>query len=129
MGPPRSLLPALAGAICVCGEEAKEREPSELRFEVRIDPDPPCVCQNTMFIGVSDLEGNPMDEASMTVDPQMPIHGHGSTQVPEVDNLGDGDYKAWPVTLIMPGPWEIYIRAEAGGRKGWYDFLVDVPAE
>ena len=124
----RLLLVPVVLACGACGEDGSDPCPANgFRFEVELDPDPPCVCQNRLHLRLTDSAGQPVAGASVTVDPQMPIHGHGSTQVPEVEALGEGRYEAWPMTLIMSGPWEIFVRIEVQGRSGCYQHHVDVP--
>jgi hypothetical protein len=42
----------------------------------------------------------------------MEVHGHGSTEEPVIEPLGDGEYEASPITFTMPGPWEVNVDAE-----------------
>lgn len=119
-------VPLLALVAAACGDVAATDPCSAhgFRFEAKIDPDPPCVCQNTLRIRLTDAFGAPVEGAAVTVDPQMPIHGHGSTQVPVVTDLGGGHYEAFPVTLVMSGPWELYLYADG---LGCHRHHVDVP--
>jgi hypothetical protein len=89
--------------------------------------DPIQVGQNTLDIRVTDADGIPVAEAFIEVDPQMPTHGHGSSQTPilckEADRSEDscepspgclqseGCYTFFPVTFTMGGPWVVTLRA------------------
>lgn len=83
------------------------------RFQVRLaaaDPAPPDRGLNTWTIQVEDASGAAVDGATITVDPQMPDHGHGSSQVAEVTATGTpGEYQLAPVGLTMSGYWEVTI--------------------
>ncbi len=85
------------------------------------------VGQNTLDIHVTDPDGAPVAGATVVVDPQMPSHGHGSTETPTVTDLGAGDYQAFPVTFQMKGPWVVHVTATDGaGREGSLDLPVEV---
>lgn len=80
--------------------------------------------QHTLTIHVSDLDGSAVEGATVTVDPQMPSHGHGSSETPVITELGDGTYQADNVTFQMPGPWEVTIEATKGELSG--SLLMDI---
>lgn len=82
--------------------------------------------QNVMMIEVKDKEGKAVEGATVTVDPQMPSMGHGSSETPKVEEVGGGKYKATPVTFTMSGEWTVTIKVEANGETGskTFDFSV-----
>ena len=98
---------AFGGLVCGCSDDATEHDMGSLRGEATIDPASPVVGENTMYIELFDAEDQPLEGATIVVDPQMPEHGHGSPDVPVITDMGDGDYEAFPVTLFMPGMWEV----------------------
>lgn len=74
--------------------------------------------QNTLKIHLRDHDDAPITGATIVVDPQMPIHGHGSSEDPVVTELGEGNYEAFPVTFTMPGPWVVHVTATAKDEAG-----------
>jgi hypothetical protein len=109
---------ALAGAGCGDGTNTSSQPDLAARglmvLTVATTPDPPRTGQNTMTIDVKRADGQPVTGAQLTVDPQMPAHGHGSTEVPQITDEGQGRYRAFPVTFQMPGAWRVTIVVKAG---------------
>ena len=83
--------------------------------------------QNRLAITVDDENGQPVTDATVTVDPQMPVHGHGSSETPIVTANGDGTYSAFPVTFQMPGPWVVHVRVVHASHDQTVDLDVTVP--
>jgi|GEM_PF-3087514 len=83
--------------------------------------------QNRLLVTVKDEAGATVTGAAVTVDPQMPMHGHGSSEAPVVTEVGDGVYEASPVTFQMPGAWVVHVDAALGTREGNIDLDVTVP--
>lgn len=73
---------------------------------------------NVWTLEVTDLDGNPMENISVRVDPTMPSHGHGTTPLPTVTALEgtDTQYEARPLNLFMPGLWQIRVYIEGLGE-------------
>ncbi len=69
---------------------------------------------NVMTITVTDKDGKAVTGATVTVDPQMPAHGHGSSKEPKYKELGDGKYEASPVWFQMKGEWEVTVTVKVG---------------
>lgn len=114
------LILPLALLLAACGGDSDDpKQEGDLRIEVvSIEPDPPVVGQNTLVFSISDAEGEPVIGATVEVEPFMPHHNHGSTETPVVTDLGDGTYRADPVTFQMPGHWEVRIEAVFGDLIG-----------
>jgi len=116
-----TLVAALSFALGLASACADDPEPDDhgtLTVAATVDPDPPTAGQTTLTITVTDAAGAPVTGATVVVDPQMPSHGHGSTETPVVSEVGDGVYTAFPVTFQMPGPWEVTITATRGDDHG-----------
>src|SRR5690606_14419014 len=109
------LLLALPLLLAGCGGDTND-DAGSLRIEAQVDPAPPRIGRNALHIQVRDAAGDPVEGATVTVDPFMPIHGHGSTETPVVTEIGGGAYTADPLTLHMPGAWEVTISAEKDGE-------------
>jgi hypothetical protein len=83
------------------------------------EPAPPARNDNTWVVQVSAMQsgvvGAPIDGATLTANPFMPEHQHGSPIRVTVSPAGQpGQYTLSPVNLWMPGVWETTIRATTG---------------
>lgn len=69
---------------------------------------PPDKGLNDLVLKVVDGAGAAVDSGVvLTVEPWMPAHGHGSTNITATPRGSDGLYDAPGVNLIMPGAWEL----------------------
>ena len=60
-------------------------------------------------------DGQPVEDATITVDGDMPQHGHGLPTQPRVTkNLGKGDYLVDGMKFQMGGWWEVRFNITAG---------------
>lgn len=120
---------ALAAAACTGG--ADDADPSgqgdELDVTATFDPSPARAGRNTLVVDVADAAGDPVDDALVTVDPQMPAHGHGSTEDPVIEAQTGGRYIAYPVTFPMAGSWVVTVTATAGAQSGVLELEVEIP--
>lgn len=67
---------------------------------------------------VETADGRPVEEATITVDGDMPQHGHGLPTRPEVTkNLGNGDYLVEGMRFQMGGWWVMDFTITAGGQS------------
>lgn len=80
-------------------------------------PAPPSRGRNTWLLKVSDARGNALESAKLTLSAVMPAHGHSSPTVPTVTAQPGGGYSVGPISLFMPGLWEVTIDAEHGGTR------------
>jgi hypothetical protein len=72
---------------------------------------------------VETAEGQPVDDAQITVDGGMPAHGHGLPTQPQVtQNLGNGDYLLEGVRFQMPGAWVMRFDVAADGQSDGVTF-------
>jgi nitrogen fixation protein FixH len=115
----RALLAVLSWTGCD-SDEAATATPAATALTVTatLTPDPPTTGQNAMSVTVKDAAGAPVAGCAVTVDPQMPMMGHGSSETAVVTDNGDGTYAATPVTLQMPGEWVITVTATKGEATG-----------
>lgn len=66
---------------------------------------------------VETADGQPVDNATITVDGDMPQHGHGLPTRPQVTkNLGDGDYLVEGMKFQMGGWWVMDFTISADGQ-------------
>jgi hypothetical protein len=67
---------------------------------------------------VATPEGKPVTDAAITVDGDMPQHGHGLPTRPQVTkNLGNGDYLVEGMKFQMGGWWVVDFTIDAGGKR------------
>lgn len=66
---------------------------------------------------VETADGQPVEDASITVDGDMPQHGHGLPTRPQVtQNLGSGDYLIEGMKFQMGGWWVMDFTITAHGQ-------------
>ncbi len=111
---------ALSLAAPACADDATpvDTTTAELAISATLDPMPPTTGQHTLTITVVDEDGAPVEGATVNVDPQMTMHGHGSSETAVVAEDGAGVYTAFPVTFQMPGMWKVSVSATAGAMSG-----------
>jgi len=85
-------------------------------------PAPPARGRNSWSVKVLDGQGRAIDGAKITLTALMPAHGHSSPTVPTVTPNGGG-YAIGPISLFMPGMWEVTVDAEAGALRDSATFV------
>lgn len=69
---------------------------------------PPVGELHTWVLHLEDTSGTPIEGAIISVDGDMPAHGHGLPTQPQVtDDLGDGDYLVEGMEFQMGGEWYV----------------------
>lgn len=67
---------------------------------------------------VATPNGRPVTDAAITVDGDMPQHGHGLPTRPQVTkNLGNGDYLVEGMKFQMGGWWVVDFTIDANGKQ------------
>ena len=82
---------------------------------VSIDPAPAVKGDNAWVVEIVDACGATVSGATVAAKPYMPDHGHGSSIVPTVTELGAGRYQVASLVLFMPGLWQTTIAITAPG--------------
>ncbi len=73
---------------------------------------------HTWTIHVETTDGQPVEDAEITVDGGMPQHGHGLPTSPQVTQyLGAGDYLVEGMKFQMLGSWEVKLLINANGQS------------
>lgn len=73
---------------------------------------------HTWTIHVARPDGQPVTDAAITVDGDMPQHGHGLPTRPQVTkHLGNGDYLVEGMRFQMGGWWVIDLTIDAAGQR------------
>jgi hypothetical protein len=99
-------------------------------YQATILPDAQPIPVNKIHTWVLHLEtpdGQPLNAAEITVDGDMPQHGHGLPTRPLVtENLGGGDYRVEGMKFQMGGWWVIdfYITADGVSDKVSFNLLL-----
>jgi hypothetical protein len=69
-------------------------------------------------IHVETADGRPVTDAAITVDGDMPQHGHGLPTRPQVTkHLGNGDYLVEGMKFQMGGWWVVDFTIDANGQQ------------
>ena len=82
---------------------------------------------HTWAFALRDGDGDPVSDARVTVDGDMPAHGHGLPTRPVVREVGGGRYVIEGMKFQMGGRWfvQLSIDAEEGSDRVRVDF--DLP--
>lgn len=87
----------------------RSSDDGDFKVAIATSPVQPVTGTNQLRLYVFKGMGTPVTGATIDVEPWMPGHGHGSTEVPIVAEDGDGWYTVSNVFYTMPGYWELYI--------------------
>jgi YtkA-like protein len=72
---------------------------------------------HSWVIHVETADGRPVEHASITVDGDMPQHGHGLPTRPQVTSeLGGGDYLVEGMKFHMTGWWVVDFQIDSAGQ-------------
>jgi hypothetical protein len=78
---------------------------------------------HTWTLHVETPSGQPIENATIAVDGDMPQHGHGLPTRPQVtQNLGNGDYLVEGMKFQMGGWWVMNFDITAGGQTDRVSF-------
>ncbi len=67
---------------------------------------------------VETADGDPVEDAEITVDGGMPAHDHGLPTQPRVtEYLGDGDYRVRGLRFHMRGAWQVRFEIRDGDLR------------
>ena len=66
---------------------------------------------------ISTLDGNPVEDATITVYGGMPAHRHGLPTEPEASPTGGGEYIVKGLKFSMTGEWEVWFDITASGMN------------
>jgi hypothetical protein len=96
------------------------RESDNGLFRVSYTPSTETIPVNEMHewtLHVENADGAPVEDATITVDGDMPEHGHGLPTSPRVTrNLGNGDYLVEGLKFQMGGWWLMDFTITANGQ-------------
>ena len=93
-----------------------------------IKPMPPARGDNTWVVQITTIAaGSPITDATVTMTPFKPDHGHGSPIKVNVAATTAGQYQLSPINLWMPGYWEATIHASQGPTSDSAVFKFCIP--
>jgi hypothetical protein len=88
---------------------------------------PPINVVHEWVIHVETPDGQPVEGAAVTIDGDMPAHGHGMPTQPQVTaDLGGGDYRVEGMSFQMGGFWVIDVTISAAGQTDRIRFGLDL---
>ena len=89
------------------------------------NPNPPIRGDNTLEVFVTDANGRPISDATLSFDIDMTNMSHGKNVV-TASSLGEGRYSG-EVFFLMPGPWRVIVGIERAGQTNTvrFDFMVN----
>jgi hypothetical protein len=98
-------------------------------YEVVVAPKPensPVNQLHTWTLELRDRDGDTVEGASISVDGDMPEHGHGLPTEPRVEEVGDGRYEVNGMKFQMGGFWYVQfsIAAEPGRDVARVEFTL-----
>jgi hypothetical protein len=82
-------------------------------------PEAPVRGDNAWVVRLTDAAGADLKVTGVTVEPDMPDHGHGAMRVAKATLRADGAWDLRPLAFAMPGVWRVKVAAslEGGARK------------
>jgi hypothetical protein len=87
------------------------------------EPEIPINKLHTWTLHVETPDGQPIEDATIAVDGDMPQHGHGLPTRPQVSqNLGDGNYLVEGMKFQMGGWWVMDFDITVGGQTDRVSF-------
>ena len=130
-----SVMPAAMGSMDMAGapadldyavERLSDRGLFTVRYASELDP----VSINEVHVWnlhVETADGQPVDDATITVGGGMPEHNHGMPTQPEVTGyLGDGNYRVEGMKFQMPGWWTVTFAIVAAGQEDAVTFNLNL---
>jgi hypothetical protein len=94
----------------------------EVSFMVS-EPEIPINRLHTWTLHVETADGQPIEDATIAVDGDMPQHGHGLPTRPQVtQNLGNGDYLVEGMKFQMGGWWVMDFDVTVAGQTDRVSF-------
>jgi hypothetical protein len=126
LNPPITTILAIVVALAGCSGapphfDGALRTSSGGAFSASVKSDPAMPPVNVMHSWVFHLEtddGRPVENARITVDGDMPDHGHGLPTQPLVtEYLGEGDYLVEGMQFQMGGDWYVEFSVAVDGTE------------
>lgn len=92
-----------------------------------VPPTPPINVIHEWVLHIEMPDGEPVEGASVSLNGDMPAHGHGMPTQPQVTgDLGGGDYRVEGMSFQMGGYWIIDVTVTANGMTDLIRFGLDL---
>lgn len=103
-------------------------QPQGLRVHMHSELLPLVINQmHSWIISLEDVEGNPVEDARISVSGGMPAHDHGLATSPQVTAyLGEGRYQLDGMRFHMNGAWQLQLRIEHAGTRYQANFELNL---
>jgi hypothetical protein len=99
-------------------------------YQVTYSSDAPAMPANKLIswtLKVETAAGQPVKDAEITVNGDMPEHGHGLPTQPKVTkNMGDGTYMVEGIKFSMNGWWIMTFNIKAGDKTDSVTFNLQI---
>jgi hypothetical protein len=101
------------------------KQSGNLSVQIFSKPNPPIQGGNTLETLITDSNGQPVTDATVTFDLNMTNMNHGENIV-TASSLGAGRYSGH-VSFLMPGPWRVIVGIAHAGQTNTvrFDFTVN----
>lgn len=125
------LLPALWACQQQNAPLALQASSSQNKYILRMQPQAKVIQINQMHawnLQLSDSQGQPVDQARISISGGMPSHNHGLPTQPQVSSAsGHGQYLLEGMRFSMSGWWEIKVQVDAGLGRDTIIFNTIIP--
>jgi hypothetical protein len=109
---------------------AKTMKSKDGGFKATYTSDPEAIPVNKIIswkLTVETADGQPVKDAEITVNGDMPEHGHGLPTQPKVTkNFGDGTYLVEGIKFSMPGWWTMTFTIKANDKTDSVTFNIQL---
>ncbi|MEN9868682.1 MAG: hypothetical protein RL748_4272 [Pseudomonadota bacterium] len=103
---------------------------SQNKYVLRMQPQAPLQINrmHAWNLQLSDSQGQPIDQARITISGGMPSHNHGLPTQPQVSSAsGHGQYLLEGMRFSMSGWWEIKVQVDASRGRDTIIFNTIIP--
>jgi hypothetical protein len=116
----------LASGLAFAKDYEIMKKAGDYTVQVKIDRNPPIVGKNKMDVGIKDLKGKDVTDATVAVDYGMPaMPGMPAMNYKAKTELKGSRYLT-DINFSMSGPWSVNIKIVRGGKTQAVKLNVDV---
>jgi hypothetical protein len=116
----------LASGLAFAKDYEITKKAGDYTVQVKIDRNPPVTGQNKMDVGIKDLKGKDVTDATVAVDYSMPaMPGMPAMNYKAKTELKGSRYLT-DINFSMSGPWTVNIKIMQGGKTQAVKLNVDV---
>jgi hypothetical protein len=116
----------LASGLAFAKDYEITKKAGDYTVQVKIDRNPPVTGQNKMDVGIKDLKGKDVTDATVAVDYSMPaMPGMPAMNYKAKTELKGSRYLT-DINFSMSGPWSVNIKITRAGKTQAVKLNVDV---